>query len=59
MSAGCHRIEEDDDGNACGILRSPVESEEITSPYIYVYIHTYIHTHTHIYIYTHNEFFVS
>ena len=32
MSVGFPRSEQDDDGDACGILRSPIEFEEITSP---------------------------
>jgi hypothetical protein len=32
MSIGCPRSEHDDDGNAHGILRSPMEFEEITCP---------------------------
>jgi len=36
MNVGCHRSEQDDDGDACGILRSPMESEEITNPYIFI-----------------------
>jgi hypothetical protein len=32
MSVGCPRSEQDDDGDPHGILRSPMEFEEITCP---------------------------